>query len=86
MINIQNSTVIIFVNIIKEVLMKWLPTGFRCLLFVMQNFFSRGDMEQTRFLEKDPRRALKQKLVKEKESIHSKSGSRKDLFSRKVGT
>lgn len=64
--------------------MNWLPTGFICLLFVIQNFFpSHQDIEQTRFLEKGPKRALKQELGKE-ESIHPKLGSRKDIFSTKV--
>lgn len=58
--------IIISFVINKIVLMNWLPTGFICLLFVIQNFFSsQQDIEQTRFLEKGPRRALKQELAKE---------------------
>lgn len=54
-------------------------------LFVIQNIFSpMRIIEQTRFLEKGPRRASKQELVKEKESIRPKSGSKNDLFSRKL--
>lgn len=54
-------------------------------LFVIQNIFSPiRIIEQTRFLEKGLRRASKQGLVKEKESIHPKLGSKNDLFSRKL--
>lgn len=63
--------------------MNWLPTGFTCLLFVIKNFFYHRDIEQTRFLDKGPRRSLKQELAK-KESIHSELGGKKDIFFRKV--